>query len=86
MKYTEINQTDKSICSQRLPMIHPEEWGFEGAMVRRRREDEVLASRTATERKVILKHCWLMCQRPSSLINDIRIFCEVISLSRVLHN
>jgi hypothetical protein len=25
MKYTEINQTDKSICSQRLPMIHPEE-------------------------------------------------------------
>jgi hypothetical protein len=33
MKYTEINQTDKSICSQRLPMIHPVEWGFEGERV-----------------------------------------------------
>jgi len=29
MKYTDINQTDKSICSQHLLMIHPEEWGFE---------------------------------------------------------
>jgi hypothetical protein len=58
MKYTEINQTDKSICSQRLPMIHPEEWGLEGARVTRGGgwEDEVLASCTATERKVVLKH------------------------------
>jgi len=54
MKYTEINQTDKSVCSQRLPMIQPEEWGFEGAMARGRGEDEVLASRTAPERKVVL--------------------------------
>ena len=57
MKYTEINQTDKSICSQPLPMIHPEEWGFKGATAPGGGwEDEVLASCTAAERKVVLKH------------------------------
>ena len=56
MKYTDINQNVKSICSQHLLMIHQEEWRFEGATATGEGGDEVLASCTATERKIVLKH------------------------------